>query len=145
MNAFTNEKLHTQVHALSRTEASDAKLRALGAEPTRGDLTSLSTIRTESKEADAVINLATTYVFNQGKYEDTLPIDNAALDAMCDGVAGTNKPLITTTGTLPIPMATRQMRMLPLIPLLSTCAFEPSIMLRLPTAVAAAASRSSWV
>ncbi|EDU44470.1 hypothetical protein A1F94_012110 [Pyrenophora tritici-repentis] len=89
-----------KVHALSRTEASDAKLRALGAEPIRGDLTSLVTIRHESQEADAVINLATAYVFNQGKYEDALPIDNAAFDAMCDGIAGTNKSLITTTGTL---------------------------------------------
>ncbi|RMZ69100.1 alcohol dehydrogenase [Pyrenophora seminiperda CCB06] len=89
-----------QVRALSRTEASDAKLRALGAEPVRGDLTSLGTIRHESKDADAVINLATAYVFGQGKYEDALPIDNEAIDAMCDGLAGTNNPLITTTGTL---------------------------------------------
>ena len=88
------------MHALSRTEDDDTKLRALGAEPVRGDLTSLDIIHNESKEADAVINLATAYVFDQGKYEDALPIDNAAVDAMCDGLVGTNKPLITTTGTL---------------------------------------------
>ena len=70
----------------------------MGAEPVRADLTSLDIIRNESKEADAVINLVTVYVFNQGNYEDALPTDNAAVDAMCDGLIGTNKPLITTTG-----------------------------------------------
>jgi nucleoside-diphosphate-sugar epimerase len=57
-------------------------------------------LRRESQEADAVINLATAYVFGQGKYEDALPIDNAAVDAMCDGLVGTRKPLVTTSGTL---------------------------------------------
>ena len=88
------------MHALSRSEDGDAKLSALRAEPVRGDLTSLDVLRKESKEADAVINLATAYVFGQGKYEDALPIDNAALDAMCDGLVGTNKSLITFSGTL---------------------------------------------
>ncbi|KNG44535.1 nad dependent epimerase [Stemphylium lycopersici] len=89
-----------KVHALSRSEDGDAKLRTLGAEPVRGDLTSLDVLQKESKKADAVINLATAYVFGKGKYEDALPIDNAAVNAMCDGVIGTKKPLITTSGTL---------------------------------------------
>lgn len=88
------------MHALSRNEEGDAKLRKLGAEPVRGDLAALDVLRNESKEADAVINLATAYVFGQGKYEDALPIDNAAVDAMCDGLVDTTKPLITTSGTL---------------------------------------------
>lgn len=88
------------MHALSRNEEGDAKLRKLGAEPVRGDLAALDVLRNESKEADAVINLATAYVFGQGKYEDALPIDNAAVDAMCDGLVDTKKPLITTSGTL---------------------------------------------
>ncbi|KAF2844828.1 hypothetical protein T440DRAFT_502856 [Plenodomus tracheiphilus IPT5] len=77
----------------------DMKLSALGPEPVRGVLNSLDVLRNESKEADAVVNLATAYVFSQGKYEDALLIDNAAVDAMCDGLVGTNKPLITTSGT----------------------------------------------
>ncbi|PVI02805.1 oxidoreductase domain-containing protein [Periconia macrospinosa] len=89
-----------EVYALSRSEDSDAKLRNMGAQPVRGDLTSLDTIRNESKNADAVVNLATAYVFGQGKYEDALPIDNAVIDAMCDGLINTNKPLITISGTL---------------------------------------------
>ncbi|EMD88353.1 hypothetical protein COCC4DRAFT_149676 [Bipolaris maydis ATCC 48331] len=88
------------VHALSRNEDSDAKLHVLGAEPIRGDLASLDVLRQESEKADGVINLATAYVFGQGKYEDALPIDNAAVDAMCDGLVGTSKPLITISGTL---------------------------------------------
>ncbi|KAF2133659.1 oxidoreductase domain-containing protein [Dothidotthia symphoricarpi CBS 119687] len=89
-----------KVHALSRSEESDSKLRDLGVEPIRGDLTSIDVLRSESKQADVVINLATAYVFGQGKYEDALPIDNAAIDAICDGLEGSNKPLITTSGTL---------------------------------------------
>ena len=57
-------------------------------------------LRRESKASTAVINLATAYVFGQGTYADALPIDNAAVDAICDSLSGTHKPLITFSGTL---------------------------------------------
>ncbi|KAK1762906.1 hypothetical protein QBC33DRAFT_519109 [Phialemonium atrogriseum] len=91
------------VHGLSRTEASDAKLRALGAVPVRGDLTSLDVLRRESAAADVVIHLATAYVFGDPDgYAAALPIDNAAADALADGLAGTDKPLVVTSGTLAV-------------------------------------------
>ena len=50
------------VYGLSRSEAGDAKLRALGATPVRGELTTLDVLREQSAEADAVLHLA--YIFD---------------------------------------------------------------------------------
>lgn len=88
------------VHGLSRSETSDDKLRSLGAVPARGDLTSVDVLRRESAEADVVIHLATAYTIGVGTYEDAMPTDLAAVDAIADGLAGTNKPLVVTSGTL---------------------------------------------
>ncbi|TDZ74972.1 Uncharacterized protein CTRI78_v000246 [Colletotrichum trifolii] len=90
---------HT-VRALSRTPASDAALLALGATPVRGDLTTLTTLRSESSAADTVLHLATAYTFGQGTYESVRAIDTAALDAIAAALAGTDKPLVVTSGTL---------------------------------------------
>ncbi|EXF78626.1 alcohol dehydrogenase [Colletotrichum fioriniae PJ7] len=89
-----------QVHGLSRNDSSDSKLRNLGAVPIRGDLTSLDVLRHESQEADIVIHLATAYVFGGEPYETFRPIDTAAVDAIADALAGTDKPLVVTSGTL---------------------------------------------
>jgi hypothetical protein len=61
---------------------------------------SLSRSEDSDSKADVVINLPTAYVFGQGKYEDALLVDNDAIDAMYDGLAGYNKPIIATSGTL---------------------------------------------
>lgn len=89
-----------EVRGLSRSETSDAKLHALGVVPVRGDLTSLDVLRQESTEADVVIHLATAYKIGVGSYEDILPVDIAAVDAIADGLAGSGKPLVVTSGTL---------------------------------------------
>lgn len=91
-----------RVYGLSRTEESDKKLRDLGATPVRGDLTSLDVLRRDSAEADAVIHLATAFQLGAGAgtYEDVRPIDEAAVDAIANGLAGSNKPLVITSGTL---------------------------------------------
>lgn len=88
------------VHGLSRSETSDDKVRSLGAVPIRGDLTSLDVLRRESAEADVVIHLATAYTIGVGTYEDAMPTDLAAVDAIAEGLASTNKPLVVTSGTL---------------------------------------------
>ena len=90
------------VRGLSRSEAGDAKLRELGAIPVRGGLTSHDVLRRESAEANIILHLASAYVFGQGSYDDALPIDNAAVDAIADVLAGTGKPFVTTLGTLAV-------------------------------------------
>ncbi|PYH91814.1 NAD(P)-binding protein [Aspergillus ellipticus CBS 707.79] len=66
------------VHALSRTPATDEKI-----------------------QVDAVVHLATAYEFGKtASYDDVIPVDIAALDAIADGVAGTETSVVTTSGTL---------------------------------------------
>lgn len=89
---------HT-VHGLSRTPSGDSKLKALGATPIRGDLTSLSILRSESAKADAVLHLAYIHDFTRN-YDEILAIDAAAVDALSEPLRGTNKALVITSGTL---------------------------------------------
>ncbi|KAE8446009.1 hypothetical protein EG329_012648 [Mollisiaceae sp. DMI_Dod_QoI] len=86
-----------EVHGLSRTEEGDEKLKALGAVPVRGDLTTLDILRQESSQADIVLHLAFLLQFND--YEKVLSTDAAATDAMCEPLVGTGKPFVMTCGT----------------------------------------------
>ena len=90
------------VRGLSRSESGDTKLRGLGAVPVRGDLTSLDVLRQEAAAADAVVHLATAHqlISSSDQAADPLAVDNAAVDALADGLAGSGKPLMTTSGTL---------------------------------------------
>lgn len=86
-----------EVYGLSRSEAGDTKLRALGATPVRGDLTALDVLRRESADADAVLHLA--YSPGLGDYEEVLRLDAAAVDALGGPLRGTGKPLVITSGS----------------------------------------------
>ena len=91
------------VTALSRTEASDAKLRALGATPVRGDLTSLEVLERESAAATgAVAHLGDAFLGDMSApYSQFVEIDARAVDAMVAGLkktpAGTDRLLVTTS------------------------------------------------
>ncbi|KAI2471079.1 putative NAD dependent epimerase/dehydratase [Annulohypoxylon bovei var. microspora] len=89
------------VRGLSRTPASDAKILALGAVPVRGDLTSLAVLRDESAAADVVMHLADPFTFDlSGGYEPVIKAQAAIADAFAEGMAGSGKPLVMTSGTL---------------------------------------------
>ncbi|KAI1166094.1 putative NAD dependent epimerase/dehydratase [Nemania serpens] len=90
------------VHGLSRTESGAAKLRALGAVPVRGDLSSLDVLRAEAAQADVVVHLADAWIddFSQ-PYDNVVKIDAAAVDAMATGLAqskSTRKLFLGTSG-----------------------------------------------
>ncbi|WP_320073217.1 SDR family oxidoreductase [Nostoc sp. MG11] len=86
------------VYGLSRREDGDAMLRALGATPVRGELTSLDVLRQESAQADAVLHLA--YIHDWAMdYEKILRVDADAVDALGDPLRGTGKALVTTSGS----------------------------------------------
>jgi len=86
------------VCGLSRSEQGDAKLRALGATPVRGDLLTLDVLRRESAQAEAVLHLA--YIFDWAMdYEEILRVDAAAVDALGEPLRGTNKAFVITSGT----------------------------------------------
>ncbi|KAF2441157.1 putative NAD dependent epimerase/dehydratase [Karstenula rhodostoma CBS 690.94] len=89
------------VNALSRSESSDDKLRALGASPVRGDIKSLDVLTREAREADIVINIADAIASDFNISQDERWATNyAAHDALAAGVKGTNKPLIITSGAM---------------------------------------------
>jgi nucleoside-diphosphate-sugar epimerase len=87
------------VHALSRTPSSDAKLLALGATPIRGDLTSHTVLSREACKSDIVVHLADARLETPGDLEKGYAINNAAISALAEGIAGTDKKLILTSGT----------------------------------------------
>ncbi|KAH8890184.1 putative NAD dependent epimerase/dehydratase [Thozetella sp. PMI_491] len=90
-----------EVYGLSRTEQSDEKIRSLGAVPVRGDLTTLDVLRREAAAADAVFHLADPHAreFTM-PWEEVLRIDTPAVTAMADGLEGSGKPLVVTSGSV---------------------------------------------
>lgn len=90
-----------EVYGLARIEKSEEKLKSLGAVPVRGSLESLDVLRREAAAADIVIHLADPQTDNfKMPYEEVLRIGNAAVTALAGGMEGTDKPLITTSGSL---------------------------------------------
>lgn len=87
-----------KVRWLSRNEEGDAKLRALGATPVRGELTTLDVLRQESAQADAVLHLAFIHDLSVD-HEIIRGVDIAAVNALGEPLRGTNKPLVITSGT----------------------------------------------
>lgn len=88
---------HT-IFGLSRSEEGDAKLKALGATPVRGELTSLDVLREQSAQAEAVLHLGFIHNFEMD-YGEILRIDAAAVDALGEPLQGTEKPFVITSAT----------------------------------------------
>ncbi|KAF1965010.1 NAD dependent epimerase/dehydratase [Bimuria novae-zelandiae CBS 107.79] len=89
------------VNALSRSESNDTKLRTLGANPVRGDIKSLDLLTNEASKADVVISIADSLAGNFDISQDERwAINFAAHDALVEGIKGTNKPLLITSGAL---------------------------------------------
>jgi nucleoside-diphosphate-sugar epimerase len=87
-----------EVVGLARSHASEEKLKKLGVTPFPGDLESLDRLTRGAAEADAVLHLGFVHDFTR-PYEELISIDKSAVRAMAKGISGTDKPLITTSGT----------------------------------------------
>jgi nucleoside-diphosphate-sugar epimerase len=87
-----------EVVGLARSHASEQKLKELGVTPFPCDLESLDRLTRGAAEADAVLHLGFVHDFTR-PYQELIGIDKAAVRAMAKGIAGTGKPLITTSGT----------------------------------------------
>lgn len=78
-------------------ETSDEKIKSQDAVPVRGDLKSYDVLSDQSAQADIVLHLADTYAGNFGMdYTEVVRIDNAAVNAIDDGLEGSSKPLVVT-------------------------------------------------
>ncbi len=86
-----------QVVGLARSEDNVGALTKLGADVHRGSLQDLDSLRSGARDADAVIHLA--FIHDFSTFAESGAIDKAAIEAMGDVLAGTNKVFIVTSGT----------------------------------------------
>ncbi|MFF5293519.1 SDR family oxidoreductase [Paractinoplanes globisporus] len=90
-----------QVVGLARSDASAAKVAALGAEVRRGDLDDLDGLRAAAADSDGVIHLGYNHAdFSPGGMAAAAAMDRAAIDAFGDTLAGTGKPLVIASGVI---------------------------------------------
>ena len=83
-------RTHT-VRALARSDDAERKLRALGAEPVRGEMRDLDTLRAEAARADAVVHCAVEYS------NDGVAVERAALEALIDALPA-GRAFVYTSG-----------------------------------------------
>jgi nucleoside-diphosphate-sugar epimerase len=84
------------VLGLSRTDAGDRTLGAMGAESHRGDLTDLDSLRRGAEQADGVIHAG--FIHDFSNFAESCAVDGRAIDALGDVLAGSTRPLVVTAG-----------------------------------------------
>ncbi|WP_431874721.1 SDR family oxidoreductase [Amycolatopsis sacchari] len=90
-----------QVVGLARSDKSSAAMAAAGAEVHRGDLDDLDGLASAAAAADGVIHLAFKHdAMFAGDFDGAVAADLRAIEALGDALAGTGKPLVTTSGTV---------------------------------------------
>ncbi|GHE73365.1 SDR family oxidoreductase [Streptomyces griseoaurantiacus] len=90
---------HT-VLALARSDASAATLESAGAEVLRGSLTDLDVLRTGAAGTDGVISLAFGRDYSDPEVlARGIAEENAALTALGEELLGSDRPLVTVSGT----------------------------------------------
>jgi nucleoside-diphosphate-sugar epimerase len=95
-----------QVVGLARSDASAEAVGAMGAEVRRGDLDDLDGLAAAAAEADGVIHLAFKHeAMRSGDFVGAVDSDLAAHKAIGEALVGTDKPFVSTGGTLMLAMA----------------------------------------
>ncbi|WP_416413409.1 SDR family oxidoreductase [Pantoea sp. App145] len=106
------KKLHArgyQVLGLARSDASAEKLQLQGVTVIRGDLEDIASLRAAVQQSDGVIHAG--YIHDFSRMDHAAAVDQRAILAMGEELAGSNRPLIVTSGTAlvaPGRMATEQ-------------------------------------
>ncbi|MFG1640952.1 SDR family oxidoreductase [Amycolatopsis sp. NPDC049252] len=89
------------VTGLARSDASAARLEALGATPHRGSLDDLDSLRAGAEAADGVLHMAFGGDFADP--DDMMRRDRTAIETLGQALAGSGKPFVSTSGTLVMP------------------------------------------
>jgi nucleoside-diphosphate-sugar epimerase len=95
-----------QVVGLARSDGSARTLQAAGAEVHRGDLDDVAGLREAAAAADGVIHLAFKHeAMRTGDFNGAVAADMSAQEAIGSALEGTDKPFVSTSGTLVLAMA----------------------------------------
>lgn len=90
-----------RVLGLARSDRGASALAAAGAEVHRGSLEDLDSLKRGAAAADGVIH--TAFIHDFSSFEANARIDERAIEAMAAALAGTDKPLVVSAGTLGLP------------------------------------------
>jgi nucleoside-diphosphate-sugar epimerase len=86
-----------EVLGLARSDQAAASLTAAGAEVHRGDLGDLDRLRSGAAASDGVVHTAYNHAFTD--FAAAAEQDRRAIEAMGEALAGSDRPLVITSGT----------------------------------------------
>lgn len=84
-----------EVLGLARSEASANKIRELGADVYRGDITDMASLKRAAEKVDGIIHTAFNHDFT--RFQASCNEDREAILAMGEVFRGTNKPIVITS------------------------------------------------
>jgi nucleoside-diphosphate-sugar epimerase len=85
-----------QVLGLARSDASETILRDRGVEVLRGDLEDIASLQAGAEACDGVIHCGFSHDFS--RFLESCASDRRAIEAMAEVLAGSDRPLIVTSG-----------------------------------------------
>lgn len=90
-----------QVLGLARSEENAAAIAAAGAQVLRGSLEDLESLARGAKDSDGVIH--TAFIHDFTRYAASVQTDRVAIEALAGALAGSNRPLVVTSGVVRSP------------------------------------------